>query len=133
MTENIAILKSIQLEFGLAELRSDNILTFIPNKEVNSYSLNQLKEMLAVFLKITEGKQYPYYSDNTHLNGTLSSEVKVFMSEHFHDFATAFAMKENSAMTRFVAHTFIYLNRPKIPIKMFKTKEQAIEWLKSLN
>ncbi len=133
MNKQVNILKSEQLSFGLAELRSDGILTFIPNKDIETYNIDQLKKMLNIFNIITEGKQYPYYSDNTKLVGNFTSEAKIFMSNHFHEFANAFAMKENSAVTRFITHTFIYLNKPQIPIKMFKTEKEAINWLKSLN
>ena len=133
MSNQVKILKSTKLNFGLAELRSDDILTFLPNKNLRAYSLNQLEEMLNTFNTITEGEAYLYYSDNTCLNPNFSSEAKAFMGEHFHKFAKAFAMTENSAITRFVTHTFIYLNKPKIPIKMFRNKEDAINWLKSLN
>ncbi|MDB4534805.1 hypothetical protein N9242_08025 [Vicingaceae bacterium] len=131
MDNQVKILKSVELDFGVAELRNDNILTFDPNKNINTYNLKQLKEMLIVFKDITNGTPLPYYSDNSKLSGSIGSDEKVFMSAHFHEFATAFAMKENSALTRFVAHTFIYLNKPQIPIKMFKTKSDAINWLKS--
>jgi len=130
MINKVNILKSKQLDFGLVELRADNILSFLPNKNVKTYSIKQLEEMLNTFSIITEGQPYLYYSDNTNLSPNFSSEAKTFMSEHFHKFAKAFAMTENSPLTRFI--TFIYLNKPQIPIKMFKTEENAINWLKSL-
>lgn len=133
MSEHIKILKSVKLEFGVAELRADNILTFIPNESLKIYNLEQLNEMLIVFKQITNGNPLPYYSDNTTLSGSFGSEEKVFMSNHFHEFASSFAMKEKSAIIRYITHTFIYLNKPQIPIKMFKTKSDAITWLKSLD
>ena len=132
MSEQYSILKTKQLAYGLAELRSDGILTFEPNENTEIYSLEQLKEMLLVFKELTNGIPHLYYSNNNNLVGRFGSKEKVFMSEHFHEFATAFAMTEKSALTRFVTHSFIYLNKPKVPIKMFKTKATAIEWLKSL-
>ena len=127
------IIQSVELDFGIAELRSDNILSFNPNKDLGIYNLKQLQEMLVVFKKMTNGKPLPYYSDNRSLTGVFGSEEKVFMSNYFHEFATAFAMTESSALTRFLAHSFMYINRPRIPIKMFKKENDAINWLKSLN
>ncbi len=132
MCENVTILKSVQLDFGLAELRSDNILTFFPNETIKTYHLNHLKEMLIVFNNITEGVPKPYYSDNTYLSGKFGNKEKEFMGEHFHEFATAFAMKEQSSLVRFTTNIFIHLNKPNIPIKMFNTKNEAINWLKTL-
>ena len=62
----------------------------------------------------------------------LPDEAKSFMKKHFHEFATHFAMTENSALIRFVAHSFMYLYKPDITMKLFKTKLEAITWLKSL-
>lgn len=123
----------IRLDHGTVVLTPENILCFNPNGNLPGYNLNQLKKMLEAFKKITKGKRYPYYSDNTQLEGKFTSEAKIFMSNHFHEFATAFAMKEDSPLIRYVTHTFIYLNKPKIPIRMFKTEKEAINWLKNYN
>lgn len=133
MPDKINIIESIQLDFGLIELRSDEILTFIPKESISTFNLDQVKELLAALKKITAGIPKPYYTDNSNLNSSLESEIKTFISNHFHEFATMCAMKENSAITRFIPHTFVHLNKPKIPIKMFKTEKEAIHWLKSLN
>ncbi len=133
MTNKCNILKSKTLKFGIAKLRSDGILTFEPHLNTSIYSLSQLKEMLVIFKEMTGGKPHLYFSNNNNLNGSFGSQEKAFMSEHFHEFATAFAMTEQSAITRFVTHLFIHLHQPKIPIKMFKTEELAINWLKSLD
>lgn len=129
----MAIKQQINLDFGTAQLREDGILSFIPNNNVKGYTLEQLKEMLTTFKTITKGKSHPYYSDNSMFEGKFTSEAKTFMSKHFHEFATAFAMKENSSILRYVTHTFIYLNKPNIPVKMFKTEKEAIKWLKTIS
>ena len=41
MDNQVKILKSVELDFGVAELRNDNILTFDPNKNINTYNLKQ--------------------------------------------------------------------------------------------
>lgn len=132
MAKSYTILNTKTLKFGTAEIRSDGILTFEPRGDASLHSLAELKDMLKTFKELTNGKPHLYYSNNNNIKGNFSSEEKAYMSAHFHEFATAFAMTENSALVRFITHTFIYLNKPQIPIKMFKTKETAIEWLKSL-
>lgn len=132
--KNIHIIKSTKLEFGMVELRSDAVLTFVPNEKFTAYSVPVLEKMLVAFKDITNGVPHLYFCDNTQIdNPNLTSEGKSFMTNHFHEFATHFAMTEDSAINRFVAHTFIYLYKPKVPIKMFKKKEDAINWLKSIN
>lgn len=93
--------------------------------------MDEAKEMYAIFMKITQGTPHLFYFDNTNMT-RLGAEERVFVTDTLHHFAIANAMKENSALTRFVTHAMIYMNRPKIPIKMFKTENAAITWLKSL-
>tara|TARA_B100000809_G_scaffold261472_1_gene310466 strand:+ start:2586 stop:2987 length:402 start_codon:yes stop_codon:yes gene_type:complete len=133
MTKNVDILKSVELDFGTIELRSDDILTFQPNEKFITYTLPVLEEMLITFREVTNGIPHLYFCDNTNIkNPNLSDEAKSFMKKHFHEFATHFAMTENSALIRFVAHSFMYLYKPEIKMKLFKTKLEAITWLKSL-
>tara|TARA_B100000809_G_scaffold630_2_gene702 strand:+ start:2335 stop:2700 length:366 start_codon:yes stop_codon:yes gene_type:complete len=116
--KNIHIIKSTKLEFGTVELRSDGVL----------------EKMLVVFKNITNRIPNLYFCDNTQVeNPELNSEGESFMTDHFHEFATHFAMTEDTAITRFVANTFIYLYKPKVQIKMFKKKQGTINWLKSIN
>lgn len=128
----VTALKSIKLDFGVIELRSDNIISFEPIDSFTTFTMHQLTEMLNVFLEISEGTPRPYFSNNYNLD-SLGSKERIFITENFHRFACAFAMTENSAITRFITHTFMSLSRPTIPVKMFKEKEDAYAWLRTFN
>ena len=112
-------------------LRNDNILMLKPFDHKSTVNIDELKEMYNIFMELTKGIPHLYYSDNTNLK-SFGSEERIYVSSNFHHFASACAVKENSAITRFIGHSMIYLNKPKIPLKMFKTEDNAINWLKSL-
>ena len=130
MSETFTILKSVELDYGVAELRSDNILTFEPNHLLKDYTVPILKELLSAFIEITEGKPRLYYCNNSYILSMLSKEEQDFVNKHFLEFATAFAMLEGSPITRLITNSFISAYKPIIPVKMFKRKEDAITWLK---
>lgn len=132
MGKDYHIIKSVQLDFGTIELRADNIITFEPHEHLTTLSMSTLQTMLPILIGISDGKPRPYFSNNYNLK-SLGSEERIYISENFSKFAYAFAMTENSAITRFVTHTFMQLTRPAIPVKMFKTKEEAFEWLRTFN
>lgn len=132
MNSEITILKSIPFEFGVIELRSDNIITYEPKEGVTDFTMPHLAQMLAIFIEICEGKPRPYFSNNYNLK-SIGSKERIFITNNLYLFATAFAMTENSAVTRFITHTFMQLSRPPIPVKMFKTKEEAYTWLRTFN
>jgi hypothetical protein len=129
--DNSSILKQEKCNIGNIVLRKDKILTFTPFDGVTTCNLKDLEEMYSIFMDMTGGFPHLYYSDNTNLKN-LGSEERVYVSSNFHHFALACAVKENSAIIRFVTHSMVYLNKPKIPIKMFKTEEDSFKWLKSL-
>lgn len=131
MNEGVEILQSVDLGFGEVELRSDGILTFVPIAGRNTVSLENLKQMLSALKELSNGEPKPFYTDNTHLTDLGFSE-RQFIGKNLHLFATASAVKENSAATRFIGHTIQSMFPPRVPMKMFSTKQEAIAWLHSL-
>jgi hypothetical protein len=125
------IVKHEKCEIGNIILRDDKILMFKPFDGKTTVTVDQAKEMYDVFMDITKGIPHLYYSDNTNMKG-IESDARVYVNSKIHHFASALSIKENSAVIRFITHSMVYLNKPKIPIKMFKTEDNAIEWLKSL-
>src|SRR5690606_3612873 len=89
---------------------------------------NQIKETFQAVLSLTENKPVPLYVDmKTHIR--LTSEEKSYVVSKLSSCITACAIKEDNIILRFVIHTFNYMYRPSVPIKMFKTEKEALEWL----
>ena len=57
MNEDVVILKSIKLEFGFAELRDDNILTFHPIENIRTYNLKQLQALMRDYVGIVRSNK----------------------------------------------------------------------------
>jgi hypothetical protein len=129
---NIHIIRKEKCSIGDIILRSDKILILKPDEDRTTATIEELKEQYEIFMDITNGIPHLFYSDNSNMK-SFGTEERVFVSNNFHHFASACAIKENSAITRYITHSFLYLNKSKVPIKMFKTEETAISWLKSLN
>ena len=132
MVENIEILKSVKFDYGIIELRSDDILTYLPNKDVKSFTIPKLKLAIDIFLDITNGNPKLYFCDISHFTDSTSAETKTYMKSTLHLFAKACAVTEKSAFIAYLAHIFLYLYKPEVPVKLFKTKLEAITWMKSL-
>lgn len=126
------IVKSVSFELGIVELRSDNILTFEPKEGYTTFDIEQIKLVNKVLLDVSGGIPRPYFSNNKNLK-SLGSEEKIYIKNKIKDFAIAFAMTEDSAITRFITYSFMQLSRPDIPVKMFKTNEEAFTWLRTFN
>lgn len=126
---NNSIIKSVPFEFGTIELRDDDILTFEPSKGITTLNLDELKTMRDALIKISNNNPLPFYSNNKNLKN-LGAEEREFVGSNIHLFASKGAITENSALVRFITHTIVHFYKPPIPMKMFKKKEDAIEWLK---
>ena len=128
---NHHIIHAEKCEIGDIILRSDKILMFKPFEGITTCNVKNLEEMYTVFMGITKGVPHLYYSDNS--NATkFGPEEKAYVTKGFHHFAKACAIKENSALVRFMTHSYLYLHKPQLPMKMFKSEEDSINWLKSL-
>lgn len=123
------IIKSKQLDFGTIALRDDNILMFEPNENVTTVNLKELKLMLKELISLCDNEPKPFFSNNRQLE-SLGSEEREFIGSTVHKFATKTAIIENSAIVRFITHMIIHLNKPQVPMKMFKNEGDAINWLK---
>lgn len=124
----VEIVKTIELEFAKMELRNDSIITFLPNSNYNGLTITQIDEIYEAILKLNNNKPTPLFVDLVQ-HAPLSSDVKSSITSKLPLCLTACAIKEDNIMIRFVVHAYNHLYKPEIPIKMFKTKEEAILWL----
>lgn len=132
MEKNIHIIKSVPLDFGTIELRSDDILTYEPAAHITTLNLPQLQIMSEVLLELCEGKPKPFLSNNKNLTSFGYAE-REYVGKNIHLFASCSAIIEESQLTRFIHHSIIYMFKPAVPLRLFKTKEDAILWLRNLN
>lgn len=114
---------------AIIQKRRDGILEMHPKEGVKEGTLEQVKEIYKIFMEIQQGVKSPVYTDNRNTMN-VTSEQKEFIKNTFPDFATASANHIESPVLRFMHTIFINLYKPKIPIKSFLKKEDAINWLK---
>lgn len=94
-------------------------------------TINNLKQLIDLRHKISEGKkQYWCYNFNR-LNG-YTKEARDYAEIHGQDFLFACAVVVNSYITKFILNTFTKLKKAEIPLKAFTNQKDAIDWLKQL-
>ena len=110
-------------------LRNDNILTFEPNSDARKTNIDILKHDLAYFKEWTKNGQLPMISDNRNLKEMSASE-RVYIQEQLPIFCSKMAILVDNGLSMFFFNIMCHLNKPDIPMKMFKDSDKAIEWLK---
>jgi len=130
MNKKVKVLKFIELPYGIVELRSDDILTFRPDiSRFNKYNIQILKELLEVFIEITDGIPRPYLCDNRYITGIVNKEEQAYMNEHFSEFATRAAMVTKSPVVNVIVNSYNTVFKPKVMLKLFGSEDKAIDWL----
>lgn len=124
----VEIINTINLDFASVVMRNDGIVhTDISLKE--AVSLDQAKELVNAYLKITKNKKSPHlFTANKFV--ILEKEVMDFMKNVANDYGKADAMVISSLPQKITGNFYLKFIKPKVPTKFFSNKEKAISWLK---
>ncbi len=98
-------------------------------KKVPQQTVEEAKETMEEFRKITGGKKICILSDST--NSTpVNKEMRDYLAKVIPEIAKAIAIISGSAMGKMVANLFFSIKKQPYPVKMFTDETEAKEWLK---
>lgn len=110
--------------------RADNILVFRPFDGPTAPDVGQLEEDFDMMTKMLGDTRVPLLSF-IRATPTLNPAAKRIVQQKLPQVSTAYAMVANSPLARFNISVFLYMYRPNIPTKVFRTANAALLWLKS--
>lgn len=127
--ESVHILRSLEVEEALIELRSDGILRVV-FKENLVMDVAVQEKLFANYLNISEGKKFGFLFEAMD-NVTITKEARE-NSKKLEKSAPsiATAVIADSLPYRLIANFYMKFNKPKIPFKVFRNQEDAINWLR---
>ncbi len=106
----------------------DGILCSVA-KKVAPQSLDQAKESVANFLKITGGKKVCMLSDSTN-SPPVNKELRDYAAEVIPQIVIAIAIMSRSSVGKMAANLFFSLKKQPYPVKFFDDEKEAKTWLK---
>jgi hypothetical protein len=113
-------------------LRDDSVLEvdFLPNQRIEVYDINQ---MLRAVGKISNGKKFKNLVAVDKSAWVDMEAMKLYcgIESSRHKIATAFVMEKTTQRVAGIILTSLF--RPKNPTKFFASKQQAENWLQSIN
>ncbi|TND10487.1 MAG: Uncharacterized protein FD123_129 [Bacteroidetes bacterium] len=78
---------------------------------------------------ITAGRSYAVLVSSSDFNSVSDDARKLSASPEFVERTVAKALLVHNTATKLVGNTYILVNRPAIPTRMFTCREEAIGWL----
>jgi hypothetical protein len=122
--------KKITAEVFTIEMRADGILHLHAEGD-KTIDMRLYKVLISSIGELTGGKKVPILSTADEL--TLpNEEVKEYMVKpEANPFCIANALIAPSLSQKLISNVLIRIIRPARPIRLFRNKEDAIEWLKT--
>ncbi len=99
------------------------------SKKVPSQTVEEAKNTIEEFVKITGGKKVCMLSDSTD-STPVNKEMRDYIAEVLPNIAKAVAIISRSAVGKMAANLFFSLKKQPYPVKMFTDETEAKEWLK---
>jgi len=106
-------------EFGILHAESQNI----------PRTLQGQKETMELIRRITDNKKVCMVADTTHAT-TMDKETRLFVAKEMPSMFKAVAVVSTSALGQFFGNLFLGLKNNPVPMRLFTSEADAIEWLK---
>lgn len=123
-TENIKLL--LDNEYSKIEL-SNGIM--IATWKASIINLDIAKNTVISRLSVTGGQNFPVLIKIKSIKGSTKEARDFLSSEKGSEGVIAAAIYVDSIVGNMLATFFIYLNKPRIPTKIFKDEKTATKWL----
>jgi hypothetical protein len=93
-------------------------------------TIDAAKEIVSFRMKFQKGKSYKVML-YTSLMGMVTPEARQYLSQEGYQGVTRLAMITNSPISTLMGNLFVSINKPPRPTRLFKTREEALKWLKN--
>ena len=121
--------KLIETEVDRQWLGEDGIVyvEVFPNAEVTLANVQQSTEMLK---RMAGGKKRPVLVDNSEQKSMTREAREHMAGKTVEDHALALALVMQSPIGKVLGSLFLGLTRSSFPVRLFTSKDEAIEWLR---
>lgn len=98
-----------------------------PNAEV---TIKEAKENSIAVNSLFTGQSFPLLIDARGIR-SISKEARDFFSlNNRSSFVNSFAILIESPLSRIIGNFFMSLHKPRVPVKLFNSEQEALLWLK---
>ena len=120
-----------ELDTPFALLIFEDEILFVKMKDKVNLGKAEMEELLKQAIELTAPNKYFAIIDTRETYDTTLEARNYYAESDYSKYRYADAFIVNSLPMRLLVNFFIAFNKPKIPSKMFNTKESAYEWINS--
>jgi hypothetical protein len=91
--------------------------------------LNAAKQSVALRLKAAAGKNYLFLIDARKVNSVTKEARDYLASEEGSQSIIASALVLDSIIGKMLGNFFLQISKPKVPLRLFTNKADALDWL----
>ena len=129
MSQNVNIIDTIELKSSKVVLRDDGIIQY--SVKPLTLKIEDAKEIVEAIGALGKQKQYPVLMSTVH-DSSVNSEARFYAaSKEANIYTIALAVVVQNIAQTIIGNTYIKINKPIKPTKLFTKDEDAIIWLKT--
>ncbi len=125
-------LDSVVAKTRSAELTySDGIVSVLVTLD-SDLDLEAMKEIVAARMELVDWQPHTVLIE-AESNHHSEKEAREYLANYEKDPALAMAVVSNNLAVRLLANFYVKFDKPRIPTKLFKSREDALAWLKTFH
>ncbi|HEV7230839.1 MAG TPA: hypothetical protein VGO45_05900 [Bacteroidia bacterium] len=123
---------SQKITIRCGELVYEDSILYVSFNDGAEVDKADVEDIYSEGLKMSGGKPYMTLSDIRN-NPASTPEARAFAATcDYAKYRLADALLADSSMTTLVANFYIRFNKPKVPTRLFSSKEKAVQWLQEI-
>jgi hypothetical protein len=121
----------MEVENDLVKYWFEDGILFNEFKEPFTMDLENIKKIVSLRHQISNGEK-KYWVYDVRKVRSMTKEARDYAEVYGQDYLYATAVIVNSHITMFLFNIFVKIKTPTVSLKVFKTSDKAVEWLKEL-
>ncbi len=93
------------------------------------FTIQDAKQSMAVGFELSEGADFSWLVDMTGMR-SITKEAREYFGEVEESQIKAVGLVTNSPVSKVFGNFFLRFNKPAIPVRLFSSETQALNWLK---
>lgn len=116
------------IEIPIAKMWRQEGIIYVKFIDKLDMSLENAQSGVKARVKLSEGMSYPVLIDMRGIK-SVTKEAREYLADEGAKLIKAGALIVGSPLNRTLGNIFLWVNKPKVPTRLFTDEEEALKWL----